>query len=123
MSEYASAFSRMLGIAPWVRDAMRSRVEKRYGMRFEEIDRIEDLGRVGIPALFVHDAGDPEVPFENAIRLSRRMPDARVLRTHGLGHRRLLREDGVINVIAAFAHGSDDLPAEWPPLPRPAPLY
>jgi pimeloyl-ACP methyl ester carboxylesterase len=123
MSEYAKAFARVLGIAPWVREMMRVRVERRYGMRFDDIDRIEELRHVTIPALFVHDAGDVEVPFENALRLSRRMPDARLLRTYGLGHRRVLREPGVVNAVADFARGIDDVPAEWPRLPRPAPLY
>ena len=123
MSEQAGAFARMIGIAPWVRDVMRLRLERRYGMPFEEIDDVEELQHVMIPALFVHDAGDREVPFENALRLSSRMPNARLLRTYGLGHRRALREHGVIAAIAEFADGVDDMPGEWPRLPRPAPLY
>jgi pimeloyl-ACP methyl ester carboxylesterase len=123
MHEQARAFARMLGIAPWVRDAMRARLERRYGMPFAEIDRLDDLQRIALPSLFVHDRDDAEVPFENTLRLAGRMPQARVLRTHGLGHRRLLREQGVVEAIAGFVQGDDDVPAEWPPLPRPAPIY
>jgi pimeloyl-ACP methyl ester carboxylesterase len=123
MSEHANAFARMLGIAPWVQEAMRLRVEHRYGMRFAEIDRIDELARVTIPALFVHDDNDREVPFENALTLSRRMPAARLLRTYGLGHRGALRERAVLSAIVDFTQGRDDVPAEWPRLPRPAPLY
>jgi pimeloyl-ACP methyl ester carboxylesterase len=123
MREYAGAFARMLGIAPWVRERMRQRVERRYGMRFADIDRIEELERVTIPALFVHDVDDAEVAFENALRLSRRLPAARLLRTYGLGHRRILREPAVVGAVADFAGGANDVPDAWPRLPRPAPLY
>jgi pimeloyl-ACP methyl ester carboxylesterase len=92
-------------------------------MPFAEIDRLDDLQRITLPSLFVHDRDDAEVPFENTLRLAGRMPQARVLRTHGLGHRRLLREQGVVEAIAGFVQGDDDVPAEWPPLPRPAPIY
>jgi pimeloyl-ACP methyl ester carboxylesterase len=123
MTEYAKTFARVLGIAPWVRERMRLRLERRYGMPFAEIDRIDDLARLTLPALFVHDAGDREVAFENAQRLSGLMPNARVLRTYGLGHRRLLREPGVVAAISDFVKGGSDVPEEWPRLPRPAPMY
>jgi fermentation-respiration switch protein FrsA (DUF1100 family) len=78
---------------------------------------------VTIPALFVHDEDDAEVAFENALRLSRRLPAARLLRTYGLGHRRILREPAVVGAVADFAGGANDVPDAWPRLPRPAPLY
>lgn len=123
MGDYAKAFTRMLGIAPWVREKMRLRLERRYGMRFADIDRIDELERVTAPALFVHDAGDADVKFDDALRLSQKMRNARLLRTHGLGHRRILRAEGVVGIIAGFVGGADDVPGEWPRLPSPAPLY
>ena len=74
MSEHAHNFARLLGITPAIREAMRRRLERRYGVRFDEIDRIDDLAQLRLPALFVHDSGDTEVPFEHALRLSGRMP-------------------------------------------------
>jgi pimeloyl-ACP methyl ester carboxylesterase len=124
MSEYAHHFARLLGITPRIREAMRRRVEHRYGMRFADIDRIEELGGLALPALFVHDSGDAEVPFEHALRLSGHMPSARLLRTHGLGHYGLLRDAAVVRTIVGFASADGDaLPAELPLLPTPAPIY
>ena len=123
MSEHTNRFARLLGIAPRVRDAMRRRLENRYGVRFADIDRLEDLARLTLPALFVHDTADAEIPFAHALRLSERMPAARLVRTYGLGHHRILREPAVIETIAAFVAGADDAPAELPRLPRPAPIY
>jgi len=124
ISEHAHKFARMLGITPAIRDAMRRRVEHRYGMRFAEIDRIDELAHVRVPALFVHDSDDTEVPFEHTLRLSQRMHEARLIKTYGLGHNRILRDDSVVRSIVDFVGGDvESLPSELPALPRPAPIY
>jgi pimeloyl-ACP methyl ester carboxylesterase len=124
INEHAHRFARLLGITPSIREAMRRRIEHRYGVRFDEIDRIDELERLQIPALFVHDTGDKEVPFAHTLRLSERMPGARLIRTYGLGHHRLLRDHAVVRAVVDFVNGDvDRLPAELPLLPRPAPIY
>ena len=124
ISEHARKFARMLGITPAIRDAMRRRPERRYGMPFAEIDRIDELARLRLPALFVHDDEDTDVPLVNSLRLAAQMPDARLIRTYGLGHHRILRDRAVIDAVTAFVHGDiAGLPAELPVLPRPAPIY
>jgi pimeloyl-ACP methyl ester carboxylesterase len=124
LSEHTHNFARMLGIPPWIADAMRQRLECRYGVRFSDIDRVDALARLRLPALFVHDRGDRDVPYAHALRLRARMGDARLITTYGLGHRRLLREPGVVNAVVDFVAGDvHNVPAELPALPRPAPLY
>lgn len=124
IGEHARNFARLLGITPRVRDAMRRRLEHRFGMRFADIDRIEELARVPVPALFVHDNDDAEVPIENTLRLSALMPRANMIRTYGLGHYRILREPAVVAAVVDFIGGrTESLPAELPALPRPASIY
>jgi len=123
MSEHARAFARLLNLAPRVHDAMRRHVEQRYGVRFADIDRLDDLARVDVPALFVHDVGDEDVPIAHALRLAARMPRARLARTHGLGHHRIVRDHAVVAEVVRFVAGADDIATDLPPLPRPAPLY
>ena len=124
LNEHARNFARLLGITPSIRDAMRRRIENRYGVRFDEIDRIDELRRLSVSALFVHDTDDREVPFDHALRLSERLPEARLIKTYGLGHYRLLRDPAVVRAAVDFVAGHvDRLPAELPRLPRPAPLY
>jgi pimeloyl-ACP methyl ester carboxylesterase len=124
INEHAHNFARLLGITPSIREAMRRRLEHRYGMRFAEIDRLDELEQLHVQALFVHDSGDAEVPFENTLRLAVRMPGARLLKTHGLGHYRLLRNHTVVRAVVDFVGGHvAELPAELPALPRPAPIY
>ena len=124
IGEHTRMFARILGITPAIREAMRVRLERRYGMRFAEIDRIDDLTRLELPTLFVHDSGDGEVPFDNSERLAARMPNARLIKTYGLGHRRIVRDEAVVGAIVDFIRGdAEDLPSELPRLPRPAPIY
>lgn len=100
--EQALAFARMLGIPHAVRETMRHRLERRAGMRLAEIDRIEELRKVRLPALFLHDEDDAVVPYENTRRISSLMPNARRIRTSGLGHYRILRDSRVIRAVADF---------------------
>jgi pimeloyl-ACP methyl ester carboxylesterase len=124
ISEHAHNFARLLGITPPIREAMRRRLEHRYGVRFADIDRIDELEQLSLPALFVHDRGDTEVPFEHTLRLSGRMPDARLIKTYGLGHYRVLREPSVVRAVVDFISGNvAGIPAELPVLPRPAAMY
>ena len=124
INEHAHNFARLLGITPRIREAMRRRLEHRYGLRFAEINRIDELEQLRLPALFVHDRGDAEVPFEHTLRLSRRLPGARLIKTYGLGHYRVLREPSVVGAVVDFVTGNvDAVPAELPVLPRPALIY
>jgi pimeloyl-ACP methyl ester carboxylesterase len=123
MQEQTRNFARLLNLAPRVRDAMRQHIERRYGVRFDDIDRIDELARLAQPALFVHDREDAQVPYRHAVGLASRMPNARVVTTYGMDHYRILREPAVVQAIVDFVAGREDVPRELPELPRPAPLY
>ncbi|MFC5300058.1 alpha/beta fold hydrolase [Azospira restricta] len=121
---YMHRFARQLGLSAAVRERLRQRIEHRYGKRFDDIDRIEDLGRLSLPALLVHDSGDRHVPFAHSQRIAACLPGAQLIRTHGLGHFRLLRDPAVLRAATAFVAGeAGTLPAELPELPLPAALY
>ena len=44
----------------------------------------------------IHDRDDREVGFEHGERLASAWPNAQLLETHGLGHRRVLRDPAVL---------------------------
>ena len=54
------------------------------------------------PALVIHDRGDRRVPFGLGARLATAWPCARLHRTHGLGHHRILRDEEVIAASVDF---------------------
>jgi pimeloyl-ACP methyl ester carboxylesterase len=56
--------------------------------------------------LIIHDDQDKEVAFKNAERLQEVYPSARVLKTSGLGHVRILRDEKIIEFCLNFITGS-----------------
>jgi pimeloyl-ACP methyl ester carboxylesterase len=59
------------------------------------------VGRIAAPLLVAHDARDDEVPIGNG-ELYARAAGARLLVTHGLGHRRILRDRHVVDAAVEF---------------------
>lgn len=55
-----------------------------------------------VGALIVHDDTDREVPWQEGSALAQAWSGARMLRTSGLGHRRILRDPQVIAEVTAF---------------------
>lgn len=47
----------------------------------------------------VHDEGDTEVPYQNALQIKKAYPSAELITTQGLGHRRILREPEITEQI------------------------
>lgn len=90
--------------------ALRARVirhfEKTLRFAWDRLD-IEAIGpRVHVPTLIVHDRADREVPYSEGADAARLIPDALLVTVESLGHRRILRDDGVVERIAAFIAAS-----------------
>ncbi|SDX27643.1 Lysophospholipase, alpha-beta hydrolase superfamily [Collimonas sp. OK242] len=96
--DYALAF----GIRENVRASMVSYLEAREGMLFERMGAAQVAPRVGTPTLVIHDCDDSIVPFRAAQLLMEKLPDAQLLSTRNLGHRRLLKDPGVIEATRQF---------------------
>ena len=124
---YSHFFARMLGLPERVRAAMQWRLEQRIGVKWQEFELPGAVAQLRQKALVIHDAQDTEVAVEDGLAVARAWPDARFMRTDGLGHRRLLRERAVI--LAAVDFLADRVAFALPPgdessaLPRPAALY
>jgi len=61
--------------------------------------------------LVVHDRGDREVSTRHGERLATTWPNAQLVLTEGLGHRRILRDDAVIARVVEFVREGLPLPA------------
>jgi pimeloyl-ACP methyl ester carboxylesterase len=103
---FFQAFADALRLSPPLRAAIRARVEARVGARFEQLDFAAAAPAGDAPPLLVvHDRSDSEVPFEASFAIADAWPGARRLATAGLGHRRILRDAGVIEEAVAFVTG------------------
>lgn len=98
-----TGLAQQAGLSPAAVQAFLARIERQEGMSLVEMDAARNAARVDADALIVHDENDRMIPFAEAQRLARAWTGARFMRTIGLGHRRILRDGGVANAIAAFA--------------------
>jgi len=99
-------YAEMTGFRPEVVDAMRSRFEHRYDFRWDEIEPARLAENFAPEALVIHDRDDRELPAEEGEALARVMPAGRSMTTRGLGHRRILRNPGVVRSATDFIRSS-----------------
>ena len=53
-------------------------------------------------ALIFHDEEDADIPFDDAEKLANAWPGAALVQTKGLGHRRIIRDKGVVRQAVSF---------------------
>ncbi|MBL8516841.1 MAG: alpha/beta fold hydrolase [Betaproteobacteria bacterium] len=128
LMRYSRIFARHFGLPERIRAAMQWRFEQRYGVAWQSFEMPHAVSPLKAAALVIHDTGDRDVSIESGLAVARAWPDARFRRTHGLGHRRILKSPGVIQDTIDFftdqVRFSPPPPAdEWQSFPGPAPLF
>lgn len=107
LADGAQAFGDALGLTPEVRATMQAIIERRVGITWDEVDGARLARERDTPLLVLHDREDREVPWAAGAELAHAWPRATLLSTSGLGHRRILRDPGVVSaavqVIDAMA--------------------
>ena len=124
---YSAWFAKKLGLGEKLRARVQSAIERRYGVRWDELELPASVDSLAAPALVIHDEGDTDVRISAGIAIARAWPDARFVRTTGLGHNAILRDAGVVRDVIDFLKGEvvfARAPArdEWSAFPGPAPL-
>lgn len=100
-------FRTLMAIPPAVMADMTRRIAQRFGEDFRErLQVARMLGDGACPALIIHDRNDRDVPLTDAEALAAHWPGAELMTTEGLGHRRILRDAGVIGAGVEFLHNS-----------------
>jgi pimeloyl-ACP methyl ester carboxylesterase len=97
------SFTETLGIPPGVARRLRARLEREFGAHiWERYSPATHAQTLTLPALMIHDADDRSVPIAEAELLSGLWRGARLVRTQGLGHRRILGDVTVIGRVVDF---------------------
>jgi pimeloyl-ACP methyl ester carboxylesterase len=96
------AFGDALGLSRRVRERMRREIEGRVGVPWDAFDIVRLAWSQTAPLLVVHDRGDGEVPWQQGLAIARAWPDASLLTTDALGHRRILRDPAVVAAATDF---------------------
>lgn len=101
-ARFFAGFSAMLGLGPDVQSGTLGRLERRYGLRIDELDVRGDAAQLEVPVLVVHDVGDRIVPFDDGATIARAASSGQLVSTHGLGHHRVLRAPEVLGAVVPF---------------------
>jgi pimeloyl-ACP methyl ester carboxylesterase len=106
-SRVFASFTAQLGMGPRVRSRLERRVLRTIGLPWAAFDLSAAARTVPVPpTLVVHDRHDREIPFDEGRRIAQAWPDVRLITTDGLGHRRLLRDPGVVDAVVRFVAAS-----------------
>lgn len=102
LTDYSHRFARLLRLPEGVRALMQAQIERRFGIRWSDFEVEATAHRLTQPALIIHDIDDRDNPFRDGERYARHWPGARLVATHGLGHRGALWDSAVIHEVAGF---------------------
>jgi pimeloyl-ACP methyl ester carboxylesterase len=103
--EFTDRFASLIALPRQAQDRMVANLEKRLGLRFQDL-HIADLARtLHTPALVIHDRDDEDIPLKEGRAIASAWPGSEFLETEGLGHHQIMRDVGVARHIAAFVAG------------------
>jgi pimeloyl-ACP methyl ester carboxylesterase len=101
-SEWTRHLARRLGMTARVLRLMQTRIERRLGFHWSELDVPRLASRLLVPLLVIHDRDDAEVPYADGEAIAAAAPEGRLVTSHGLGHRRILREPRLVKEAVSF---------------------
>ena len=114
INEYLINLGRSLGGDDYTNNLFVEKVSERFGINSRYLDVSDIIKYFNYPCLIVHDENDKELSIDCAINVSKHIPKKfqtykigdkeypSFHKTKGLGHRRILRDDNVVNVVVDF---------------------
>jgi pimeloyl-ACP methyl ester carboxylesterase len=102
LRDFTRNLSRILGLPEDVRGRVHRRLGARFGVPIEEVRAEALASAMREPLLVLHDEDDREVPIACGELIARAWPGAELVRTHGLGHQRILRDAEVVRTVVRF---------------------
>jgi pimeloyl-ACP methyl ester carboxylesterase len=98
-------FTRHLGLSEPATQAFDHQLETIVGQPASELGMPELAASLRQPALIIHSRDDREIPFIDAETIARAWPHGQLLAVDGVGHRRILRSELVLDVVrTAVSH-------------------
>jgi pimeloyl-ACP methyl ester carboxylesterase len=103
---YTRTFAGRLGFGERIRTRLVARIERRVATPMSAVAVPAVAARVPTPPLLlVHDRQDAETAWSDSAAIARSWPQARLVTTTGLGHRRILRDPAVVAEVTRFLNG------------------
>lgn len=102
LTAMTAAFATRNRLPPHVHAALDATISRAAERPIETVETGILLRRADKPALIIHDEGDDDVPFDRAETICDTAPKATLMRTTGLGHRRIVISSGVVRAAVQF---------------------
>lgn len=103
---FTETFGRMLGISDDLAKRMGRTIERQFGIDWSHLRGTALAPQMSAPLLVIHDEDDLDVPSRFGRDLAAAWPDAALMLTRKLGHRRILRDPAVIAAAIEFIERS-----------------
>jgi len=100
-----NGFVEKLELKPIVAEKLIAVFEKITGKSIFDFHGSKQAEKINEPVLVIHDDNDKEVPVIDAMNNYKHLKNGKLLRTKGLGHSRILKDDKVVEEIMAFVSG------------------
>lgn len=85
-----------------ISNLLRLHFEKKYGEKMNSYSAYLAAAETAIPVLVIHDYDDPEVPVKAGIHIHKHLKNGELMLTKGLGHRKILGNNAVIEKTIQF---------------------
>ncbi len=106
LNDFFEVLFSLLGLGPEVRRGFVHVMESGLELPWDTTRRCTQLAAADVPLLVVHDEDDLDTPMSGAESVVAAWPGSRLLRTTGLGHRRVLRDPATLEEITGFLSGA-----------------
>ena len=81
---------------------MRLYFENKFGETMESFSAYLSAKEIEIPVLVIHDNDDEDIPLKAGIHIHKFLKNGHLMITKGLGHRKILGDEKVIESAVAF---------------------
>ncbi len=96
------AFARFMGLSERCQHRFVRNIEKRVGRPSRELDVGRVFSDIKPDALLVHAEDDQEIPHHSMMDIAKAHPDLKTHSVTGLGHRKILRDTEVAELVARY---------------------
>ena len=101
-------FAEFLQLSEKAQTKMQTLALQQFGQDlWQRMDTRENVRTLSIPGLIIHDEDDHDVPWQQGLEIAEAWPKARFIKTHRLGHGRILSDVSIIKATIEFLTAKD----------------
>jgi len=95
-------FVSKLKLKPIIAEKMKNLFEKKHNINMESFSSNVAARNINVPTLIIHDKNDIDVPYTASRNIHLHLKNSQLITTEGLGHRKILGDEKVIQEIESF---------------------